>query len=286
MSETRSGGNILLSRLVEARCELAEGPQWFEHRWWWVDIEAGSLYSCDSSGDSLWSHSFGQRLAAFAAIGENRFLLALQQGIALWHRASDSLSFVAFPDAGLKDNRCNDGKLDPAGRFVFGTMSMTGQVNAGGLYSLELPDTLTKRLSGVGCSNGLAWSQDGKTLFHIDSLSYAVKAYDYDLSTGEMSPPRTVVRVPREFGLPDGMDIDRDGNLWVAHWEGWAVRCWSPKSGDCLAKIAIPCARPTSCSFGGENFDQLLITTARVGLSAEDLSTQPLAGGVFTCRVF
>jgi len=286
MSGTPSVGETQLSLLVEARFELAEGPQWFEHRWWWVDIESGSLYSCDPTGASLWSRSFGQRLSTFAPLGDDRFLLALQQGIAIWRRPLETLSFVAFPDAAVNDNRCNDGKLDPAGRFVVGTMSLSGQENAGGLYSLELPDKLTKRLSGVGCSNGLAWSHDGKTLFHVDSLSYTVKAYDYDLSTGAMGHPRTVVRVPKQFGLPDGMDIDPDGNLWVAHWDGWAVRCWSPENGDCLAKISIPCARPTSCSFGGENFDQLLITTARAGLSAEELSKQPLAGGVFTCRVF
>lgn len=286
MSETRSGGDHHLALLVDARYELAEGPAWFERHWWWVDIEAGSLHSCDPSGASLWSQSFGQRLAAVAPIGEERFLLALQQGIAIWHRPSGTLSFVAHPDAELKDNRCNDGKLDPAGRFVVGTMSMTGKTNTGGLYSLDIPNKLTKRLSDVGCSNGLAWSRDGNTLFYIDSLSYKVRAYDYDSSTGDMANPRTVVHVPSKFGLPDGMDIDSDGNLWVAHWDGWAVRCWSPENGQCLAKISMPCARPTSCCFGGEKPGQLIITTARSGLSADDLSKQPLAGGVFTYQLF
>ncbi len=176
-------------------------------------------------------------------------------------------------------NRFNDGKLDPVGRFLVGTLSKQGTRGSAGLYSLDQANRLTRLLSGIHLSNGLAWSADGRTFYHADSLAYEIAAYDYDLASGEIANRRIVVEVPPEMGLPDGMAIDAAGNLWVAHWDGWAVRCWSPVSGKCLAEIKVPCAQVTSCCFGDKN--QLLITTAQIGLSAESLGQQRQAGSIF-----
>jgi len=284
MSGRPNGCELSASLLFETRHELAEAPLWYNNRWWWVDIEGGSLNSGDDSGGDVWSHSFGQRLGAAAPLLGKGFLLALERGLAIWDLETDSLEYVAHPDQEIAGNRCNDGKWDPFGRFVVGTLNMQGKPHQGALYSFEFPNKLTKRLSNVSVSNGLAWTKDGRTLYHIDTLQYEVTAYDYDLSTGELSCPRVVIRTPAEMGYPDGMDIDAAGNLWVAHWNDWVVRCWSPQSGECLSKIRLPCSRPTSCCFGGLEGNDLIITTARVGLSMEDLAREPQAGSVFIQR--
>lgn len=281
MSSARDEREGKTSLFIEARHELAEGPLWFDQRWWWVDIEAGSLHSSDVNGGDRWSHAFGQRLGAAAPLAGLGFLLALERGIAVWDQENNSLEYLAHPDHGIEGNRCNDGKWDPAGRFVVGTLNMAGQPRTASLYSFEFPNRLTPLLRGVSVSNGLAWNRDGRTLYHIDTLAYEITAYDYDLVTGGLSNQRIVVRMPPEMGYPDGMDINAEGNLWVAHWDGWAVRCWSPVTGECLAKISLPCSRPTSCRFGGVDGREMLITTARTGLSADALAREPLAGSLW-----
>ena len=280
MSKPAIEQEISASLFVEAQHELAEGPLWFNRRWWWVDIEGGSLHSCDAHGADTWSHAFGQRLGAAAPLQGQGFLLALQKGLAVWDQETDSLEYVAHPYEGIEGTRCNDGKWYPVVRFVVGTLNMQAKPRTAALYSFEFPDKLTKRLSDVSVSNGLAWTRDGRTLYHIDTLHYEITAYDYNLDNGALSNPRVVVRTPPEMGYPDGMDIDAVGNLWVAHWDGWAVRCWSPKTGECLAKISLPVSRPTSCCFGGLAGNELLITTARVGLTHETLLAEPLSGSL------
>jgi len=101
---------------------------------------------------------------------------------------------------------------------------------------------------------------------------------------GRLGARSVVVRVPEAMGLPDGMEVDREGNRWVGHWGGNAVRCWSPRTGECLAEVHVPCSQVTSCCFGGPDLDRLDLTTARVGLNEEELRQQPLAGSLFVCH--
>ena len=115
----------------------------------------------------------------------------------------------------------------------------------------------------------------------IDTPTQRVDAFDYDDSTGEIANRKTAINIPESDGLPDGMTIDREGMLWIAHWDGWAIYRYNPDTGEKLLKVKVPAARPTSCVFGGENLDILYITSARVGLSEEELNNQPLAGGLF-----
>ena len=121
-------------------------------------------------------------------------------------------------------------------------------------------------------------------MYYIDTPTMEVVAYDYDLATGEIGNPRPVVRFGAGIGVPDGMTIDAEGMLWIAHWGGWKVSRWDPASGKQLEEIAVPAAQVTSCVFGGENLDELYITTARTGISEADLERQPRAGGVFKVK--
>jgi sugar lactone lactonase YvrE len=264
--------------------ELGEGPLWFDDRWWWTDIEGGTIHTRNAEGGDPQAFSFGQKVPAFAPAENGRLLVVFERQVVLWNRADGEIRTLATLEGEPVENRFNDGKKDPAGRFVVGTLSKAGVRGSANLYSLDPAGTLTRLIAGVHLSNGLAWSADRQTFYYVDSLAREVAAFRYDVATGRISHPRVVVKVAPEFGLPDGMDIDPEGNLWIGHWGGNAVRCWSPRTGQCLREIEVPCSQVTSCHFGGPTGNDLLITSAWTGLSPEDRERQPLAGGVWICR--
>lgn len=277
-------------RLIESRvfvpdtCELGEGPFWFENRLWWVDINAGNLHSVDGRGQDRTILSLGRKLGAVAPVDTEHFIAAMADGVGLVHRATAAVEMLASPENPELGNRFNDGKCDPAGRFVAGTLSMVRRQNVASLYSVEKTGAWQTLLTELTLSNGLAWTADGRTLYHVDTLACRISSYPYDLATGQIGAGKVILDIPRELGFPDGMEIDNEGNLWVAHWGGSAVRCWSPETGECLAEIKVPCAQPSSCCFGGPGLNQLYITSAREGLNEEALREQPLAGSVFVCE--
>ena len=148
------------------------------------------------------------------------------------------------------------------------------------LYSFTFPHNIDTIIENVGLSNGLCWSEDSNKFFYIDSLTSQISEYSYDLETGRVSNRRTVITFDTSQGSPDGMTIDRDGNLWVAFWGGGCLRRISQR-GKVSSEIKLPVSRVTSAAFGGENFDRLFITTASYLLSEEELAREPLAGSLF-----
>ena len=129
----------------------------------------------------------------------------------------------------------------------------------------------------------MAWSADHKSFYYIDSPTRQVAAFDCDMDAGTVSNRHVAFELPEGMGYPDGMCIDNEGMLWVALWQGWGVARFSP-DGELLGKIEVPVERVTSCCFGGENWDELYITTASRDLDEMGRAEQPQAGGVFHCK--
>lgn len=283
LSPSDKPASLEASLFVEAACNLGEGPFWFEDRLWWVDIEEGLLCSADESGKNFERERLGQKLGAAAPIRKDRFIVALEKHIALFDRTAKNVVPLASHDSAIPEVRFNDGKCDPRGRFLAGTLSDSESEPACALYSYAAGLGLRKLRDNVILSNGLAWDSPGTTLYHIDSMRREVAAFPYDPDTGLLGEKRPAIKIPEERGIPDGMAIDSDGNLWIALWGGFSVGCWSPQSGQALRQITLPCSQPTSCCFGGEDFRRLYITTARNGLSPSELESQPLAGSIFFC---
>jgi len=272
--------------VVDAKAVLGEGPIWHAagRRLYWVDIEGRLLHVFDPSPGRDRAIDVGTRIGTVAPRAGGGLLVALESGLAFFDLEKEALTPIVDPEADLPNNRFNDGKCDPSGRLWAGTMDMDFAPGAGSLYRLDTDLSVHRVLGDVTVSNGLAWSFDRRTLYYIDSPTRAVAAFDYDDEAGTITGRRVAVTVPEELGSPDGMTIDAEGKLWVAHWGAGAVCRWDPDGGHLLEKIDVPAAHTTSCAFGGEDLDDLYITTARSGRSEEDLEAQPLAGGLFRIR--
>ena len=132
----------------------------------------------------------------------------------------------------------------------------------GSLYSFDGRQT-TRLLDGITISNGLAWSPDQKTFYYIDTPTREVRAFDYDVKSGQLANSRVAIQVPESLGWPDGMTSDMEGNLWIAMWGGAQVTKWDPKAGKLLEQIPVPALQTSSCVFGGWNMNELYITSAR-----------------------
>ena len=178
--------------------------------------------------------------------------------------------------------RFNDGKCDPAGRFWAGTMAYDQTEGAAALYCLESDLTVRKMIDKVTISNGLVWTADAKYFYYIDTPTNEVSVFDYDVDTGDIANRKTAIKIEENLGHPDGMSIDEEDMVWIAHWGGGRVTRWNPKTGKLVETIKVPQASlVTSCALGGPNLDELFITTASVNLNAEQKKLQPLAGSIF-----
>ncbi|CAI6018673.1 SMP-30/gluconolactonase/LRE family protein [Cohnella sp. JJ-181] len=269
--------------LTDVKSALGEGPLWLPEakQLLWIDIEGMCIHLYTPSTGARRRIPVGQRIGAVVPASDGRLACAMQRGFYYLDMRTERLEPIADPEVDLPGNRFNDGKCDPSGRFWAGTMPIEGEALTGSLYRLDGDGTARRMFGDVGCSNGLGWSLDETVMYYIDTSTGRVDRFDYDAATGDIANRRTVCRIPPEQGYPDGMTVDREGMLWVAHWDGGCVTRWNPDTGECLEHVAVPASRVTSCCFGGDGLDLLYITTASVGLSEAQLRDEPLAGCVF-----
>ncbi len=266
---------------------VGEGASWDEDNdlLYWIDIDGKKVHIYNPATKKDREIDVGQYIGAIVPRKSGGAVVALHNGFYFLDLESEKLTFICDPENDKPNNRFNDGKCDVRGRFLAGTMPLDEKDPTGSLYCLEVDHSVRKLISDVTISNGIAWSPDNKIMYYIDTRTKRVDAFDYDVESGNISKRRTVVKIPENAGGPDGMTSDSEGMIWVAHWGGWQVSRWDPYTGKQIDAIHVPVERVSSCVFGGVNLDELYITTARRGLSKDELKKQPDAGGLFRIKV-
>ena len=275
-----------MDRAADVRCVadvgavLGEGPVWDprDEALYWVDIKGLKIHRRDQAGAiRTWETPF--RIASLAPRRDGGFIAGTDRGFADIDLASGTFEPFHHPEDHLPDNRFNDGKLDREGRFWAGTMDDTEQAATGALYRLDRDRTARRVDEGYRVTNGPAFSRSGRVMYHNDSGRQLTYAFDLD-ERGAPSNRRLFARFGEGQGYPDGMTVDAEDCLWIAFWDGWCVRRFSP-AGECIATIDLPVQMPTSCAFGGPLLDTLFVTSASIGLSPSQREGQPQAGGLF-----
>jgi sugar lactone lactonase YvrE len=262
--------------ILDAKATLGEGPAWDSktQSLYWLDILEKRIYC----GTQILAE-LDDLVGCLAPCENGNLILGKRSAFVEFQPGSSRQTILAALSEPVV-NRFNDGKCDPAGRFIAGTMNMNETDPTGTVYSFDGKQA-TPLLRGMTISNGLAWNPDHNTFYHIDTPTREVKAYDYDIATGQISNPRTAIYVPDSLGWPDGMTSDTDGNLWIALWGGAQVTKWNPETGQLIDQIPVPALQTSSCVFGGRDLNELYVTSARKGMSQSALIKYPLSGGLF-----
>ncbi len=283
VSQPRISDDVEL--VLDARAAVGEGAVWDETggQLVWVDIPVGLVHRLDPASGRDESIDVGQPVGAIVLREAGGYVLALRDGFALLDPTGPEIRVVREVEARDPRTRMNDGRCDSAGRFWAGTMALDMRSGAGSLYRLDRDLSAVKLLDRLTVPNGIAWSPDDRTMYLVDSGEHCVDAFDFNAEAGTIDHRRRLIEIPQQDGLPDGMSIDVDGCLWIALWGGWAVRCYEP-DGRLRRRVDLPVARVTSCAFGGENLNELYVTSAGEGLTTDQRARQPHAGGVFRLR--
>jgi len=273
---------------------LGESPFWHpdERALWWCDIPGRGLHRYHPATAAHRAWSFGTDVACAAPLAGGDLLLGMRDGLWRFNPRNGQRTALAPPPYNPAQERFNDGKADPQGRFWVGTIYEPRTSASAALYRLAA-GRLERCAEGVTVSNGLGFSPDGRTLYWSDTKAHTIYAFDFDPQDGSLSRQRVwaqfAQRRPEEplaqyQGRPDGAAVDAEGCVWVAMFEGARLLRLAP-TGEVLTELPLPVRCPTMPCFGGDDLRTLFITTSRQNRPAEELAREPWAGQVLQCRV-
>jgi len=249
------------------RAQWGEGPIWWNDRLIYVDIEKHKVLEVDPASGEEKSWNVADTVGRVGTVvpriktDGGDLLVAGDKGLHFLDRATGQTTPIADPEPEKENNRFNDGKCSPDGRFFAGTISLVKNTGDAALYRLDHDLSLHTAFENVTNSNGIIWSLDGATCYYIDTPRLEVIAFDYSSKTGLLDNQRSAFSTSDIAASPDGMTIDANGNLWIAFCHGACVVCYDPNSGKELHRVELPCLETTACAFGGANLDELYVTT-------------------------
>jgi sugar lactone lactonase YvrE len=267
---------------------VGESPLWHqaERRLYWVDIQGKKVHRFDPETCCNETFNLPDLVTCVAFRAKGGLLLALRKQFAFFDPNSSKLEILATIEADKINNRFNDGRVDPQGRFWAGTMGDPHwDQPVGSLYRFDSDQKVTRMWTDVICSNGTAWSPDGRTMYYTESFRYAIFAYDFDSATGTLANRRVFAEVDRKLGaFPDGLCVDVEGFVWSNQVGIGRVVRYDP-TGCIERQIQLPVPRAVGCTFGGDDLGTLFITSARETMTPEQLQNAPLSGSVFAVQL-
>lgn len=256
---------IKLIDTVSVGNELGEGVIWDHQRQkiWWTDILQSKLYQYDPISQAFDSWSTPERLCCFAPVaGSAKLVCAFESGFAFYDPQKQDVKWIKQLEQDNPGTRFNDGRTDRQGRLWAGTMIEDSDkaTYKGSLYCLDHDLSISQSIDGLSITNSLCWSPDGKTVYHTDTPTQIIKAYDYDADNGEINNGRDLVKT-EDGCFPDGSIVDQEGFIWNAQWGASKVVRYTP-SGETDLEVEIPTSQPTCVAFGGKDLNLLIVTTA------------------------
>ncbi|MCV6823496.1 MULTISPECIES: SMP-30/gluconolactonase/LRE family protein [Halocynthiibacter] len=272
-----------ISVFADVKPLLGESPLWDAEtqRLYFIDGLGKRIFRTDGNGANITSWIMPSEIGSIALAREDRLLVALRDGFHWLDLESGELTFIANPEPDAAKNRLNDGKVDPAGRFVCGSMDTGEESPTGMLWQLGSGMSLRKLDNGIICSNGPCWSPDGTTLYFADSFQSEIYAYDYDVKTGSATNKRVFVEMDKSRGgAPDGATVDAEGFIWSAGVFDGRIFRYAP-DGSVDRIIEMPVCKITSLNFGGADLDRLFVTSMAEPPLPKYPGDGPLRGAVF-----
>jgi sugar lactone lactonase YvrE len=264
----------------DSRCAVAESPVWdaANQRLLFCDINGKRINALSVETGARQSWNFPEVVGSFGLCRSGRLIVAQRHHVVLFDPGSGALVDLTPKIAEPATNRLNDGKVGPDGAFWVGSMDEnTPRQKIAALYRVTADGRITRQESGYAVSNGLAWSPDGRVMYHSDSTAGIIEAWDFDPATGGRTRHRILATLTSEDGRPDGAATDADGNYWSAGPSAGCINCFSP-AGECLRTWAFPVPGPTMPCFAG---NALYVTSLREGKSPQTLAGHPTLGGLF-----
>lgn len=281
-----------IEKLAEEGALVGEGPLWNpeEQRLLWSDIHTGRLFSYDPATSQNTLVHQGVNVGGFVQNRQGGYALCIWDGILLWRSDEDWARI--FPESHEGEAlHFNDVIADPGGRIFAGSYF---EDRPGKLYRFDPDGRISVVAEGIGCSNGMGFSPDLKTMYYTDAAARLIWAYDYDRRTGDLSNRRTFVEVSNRDGVPDGMTVDAEGFVWSANWFGGCIMRFDPDGVE-ERRILTPAKQTSSVMFGGKDLDELYFTSAEitcspgsaldpVGYDWDDYNRSYRGGGLFRIR--
>jgi len=282
---SKTAKNMDIQVIHKGPCRLAESPLW-DHRhglFYWVDIMGCKLHAFNPKNEAHQQWVLPAEPGCVALYGENDLIVGL----------GDRIALIRLPEGDIEElvkvlhddvTTLNDGKCDPQGRFWVGSRDYNNEKPLASLYRFDHQQSVKEMVRDLTISNGLAWTDDQQHFLLADSIPRKVYRFDYDAKSGDISNQQVLITIPDDQGVPDGLALDDQGYIWLAHWDGWRVTRFTPEGEvDCV--IDMPVARPTSCCFGGDDYQTLYVTSDSRDLTKEQWEQAPLSGAVFAIRV-
>ena len=270
---------------LDIKAELGESPVWSRENGvlYFIDIKGRAICSFDPLSGAHTSISLPEDVGCIGLRRGGGFVAGLRSGLWLLDRSGSLERKLADNPEDNASSRFNDGKIDPAGRIVLGTID---EKRVGGLANLYRYDRnkLRVMVPDLTVSNGIAFSPDGRTLYYADSPKSTVWRSTYDAASGMIGPRAEFFRTKEDEGRPDGAAVDSQGCYWIALFNGGRVRRYHP-DGTMLEEHHLPARCPTMVAFGGEDLKTLYVTTARAGRPEAELAEFPHSGCLFSMRV-